>query len=62
MYAGFTSFEVIPAMYPKKIRYKNDKLLPFVVLALYDLITFKGHEIPKLTIMAISNNSGSCDN
>ena len=40
----------MPAIYPKKIKHKNEKLFPLVVLALYDFITFKGHEAPKLII------------
>jgi len=48
----------IPKIYPKNTKRRKGKLLPFDVLALHDLITLSGHEIPKKIIMRDSNISG----
>lgn len=44
-------------MYPKKMRSKNGRLFPFVVLAFHDFITLSGQDAPKLTIITISSIS-----
>jgi hypothetical protein len=44
-------------MYPKKMKSKNPRLLPLVVLALYDFMTFIGQDAPNETTMMISSIS-----
>lgn len=56
------NLEVIPAIYPTSIRIKNNKLLPFVLLDLIDLIKLNGQLIPNRTNMTTSNTLATINN
>ena len=47
------NLDVIPAIYPKSMRIKNNKLFPFVLLDLIDFIKLNGQLMPnKINIVA----------